>query len=192
MANPVVSLLPEAQQQFCDQNGAPLAAGLVYHYVPGTTTPANTWADPGLTVLNPNPVQLDLAGRATIWGNTQYRQIVHDAFGNQEWDLVTGVPTVSIPSLGNGSLGMSGWWQLPAGGPLLQWQTLTFATNQTVTQNYPIPFPNTAFASVACSGSFDGNIYSPNISSLSNSQFNVNVVGSSEPTVTMQFIHLGY
>lgn len=85
----MTALLPNAQQQFTDANGAPLAAGEVYFYEPGTTTPKNTWQDSGLTVLNANPVVLNAAGRATIWGSGSYRQVVYDQFGNLIWDGTT-------------------------------------------------------------------------------------------------------
>ncbi len=83
------SLLPNASQQFCDSNGQPLAGGLVYFYVPGTSTPKNTWQDQGLTVLNVNPVVLNSAGRAIIWGSGSYRQLVTDVNGNSIWDQIT-------------------------------------------------------------------------------------------------------
>ncbi len=85
------ALLPNGQQQFTDNNGAPLAGGSVYFYVPGTTTAKNTWQDPDLTSLNTNPVILNSAGRATIWvdDGESYRQIVMDQFGNLIWDQVT-------------------------------------------------------------------------------------------------------
>lgn len=83
-------LLPNAEQQFFDDNGAPLAGGFVYTYVPGTTTPKTTWVDPGLTVANTNPIQLDSGGRAIIWGSGQYRQVVTDLNGNVIWDQPTG------------------------------------------------------------------------------------------------------
>ncbi len=87
-------LVPNAQQQFCDSNGVPLASGSVYFYEPGTTTPKNTWADQDLTTLNTNPVVLDSAGRATIWGDVgqSYRQIVNDLNGNLIWDQITSTP----------------------------------------------------------------------------------------------------
>lgn len=90
MATGIVHLLPNGQQYFTDQNGEPLAGGFVYHYVPGTTTPSTTWVDQGLTTPNTNPVVLDAAGRATIWGNTTYRQLVTDRFGTTIWDLLVG------------------------------------------------------------------------------------------------------
>ncbi len=85
--------LANGKQQFIDGNGNPLAGGTVAFYLPGTLTPTNTWADEGLTVLNPNPVTLDANGMASIWGadGTLYRQVVTDANGNQIWDQVVGL-----------------------------------------------------------------------------------------------------
>lgn len=85
----MTGLLPNAQQQFCDSNGQPLAAGSVYMYVPGTTTPKTTYQDSGLTVPNTNPVVLNAAGRAAIWGNGSFRQVVYDVNGVLIWDGVT-------------------------------------------------------------------------------------------------------
>lgn len=83
------ALLPNGRQQFLDDNGDPLAAGLVYFYIVGTTTPKTTWSDPAQTVPNSNPVLLDAAGEAVIYGSGEYRQVVHDVFGNLVWDEVT-------------------------------------------------------------------------------------------------------
>jgi hypothetical protein len=83
-------LLPNAQQQFIDYNGAPLAGGWVYMYVPGTTTPSLTWQDINLTVPNTNPIHLDSAGYARIWGQgAAYRQVVTRADSTLVWDQVT-------------------------------------------------------------------------------------------------------
>jgi len=87
-----VSLLPNGQQQFTDNNGAPLALGTVAFYIPGTLTPKDTYQDSAGTILNANPLTLDAAGRATIWGAGYYRQIVQDSLGNTIWDKVTASP----------------------------------------------------------------------------------------------------
>lgn len=86
------SLLPNAEQQFIDGNGVPYASGLVYFYTPNTTTPKNTYTNPGLTILNTNPVVLDAAGRAIIYGNGAYRQVLKDVDGNTVWDQLTKAP----------------------------------------------------------------------------------------------------
>jgi hypothetical protein len=83
------TLLPNAEQQFVDGNGKPYAGGSVYFYIPQTTTFKNTWQDAGQTILNTNPVVLDGAGRAQIWGNGAYRQVLYDQFGNLIWDQIT-------------------------------------------------------------------------------------------------------
>jgi len=77
------------EQTFLDQNGKPLNGGFVFMYAPNTGTFQNTWSDVGLSVLNTNPIVLDQAGRAKIWGNTDYRQVVTDQFGNVQWDTIT-------------------------------------------------------------------------------------------------------
>lgn len=82
-------ILPKGRTQFADSNGAPLAGGSVAFYVPGTLTPKDTWQDAGNVTLNANPVTLDSAGSATIYGAGQYRQIVKDAAGNTLFDGLT-------------------------------------------------------------------------------------------------------
>lgn len=85
----MTALLPNAQQQFCDANGAPLAGGSVYFYEVGTTTPKATYQDQALSVANSNPVILNAAGRATIWGSGNFRQVVYDVNDVMIWDGVT-------------------------------------------------------------------------------------------------------
>ena len=80
-------LLPPGEQQFSDENGVPYDGGLVYMYVPpATTTFKATWQDRDELVVNTNPVVLDSAGRAVIFGQGQYRQVLKDQFGTQIWD----------------------------------------------------------------------------------------------------------
>lgn len=106
-------LLQNGQQVFLDNNGNPLVSGQVYFYIPSTSTPKNTWQDSALTILNTNPVVLDSAGRATIWGAGSYRQVVYDSLGNLIWDKVTNdvlseaiakdgsnTPTANLPMAG--------------------------------------------------------------------------------------------
>lgn len=92
-------LIPDASQQFFDGYGDPLAGGQVYFYIPGTSTLKTTWADSAATVPNTNPVILDAAGRATIWGDGAYRQVLKDSLSNQIWDRDTlADPTTPIVS----------------------------------------------------------------------------------------------
>lgn len=80
-----------------DANGDPVAGGLLYTYEAGTTTPATTYSDVGLTVANANPVVLDSAGRATVFltpGNS-YKFLLKTAAASTVWtaDNISTVPT---------------------------------------------------------------------------------------------------
>ena len=83
------ALLPNAKQTFLDNNGKPLSNGKVYFYVPNTSTLKTTWQDADQSVANTNPVILDAAGRAIIYGDGEYRQVVRDRNNNLIWDQVT-------------------------------------------------------------------------------------------------------
>ena len=65
-----LSLFAGAGAQFFDDNGVPLAGGLIYTYAAGTTTPLATYtSSSGVTAL-PNPIVLNAAGRVPtgeIW-----------------------------------------------------------------------------------------------------------------------------
>ena len=90
MATPVLVSNP----QFADANGKPYAAGTLATYVQNTSTPKDTWLDPGGATVNPNPITLDAAGRCVMFGDGDYRLILHDAAGNQIFD----VPSTTIVS----------------------------------------------------------------------------------------------
>jgi len=98
-------LLPNGKQQFLDENGDPLASGTVGMYVPATLTPKNTWQDPTNSTLNANPIVLDSAGEALIYGSGVYRQIVKDVFGNTVWDALTAGNAGPFPAWGGTSTG---------------------------------------------------------------------------------------
>lgn len=74
--NPVV--------QFFDNNGNPLAGGKITTYLSNTTTPASTWQNEALSVLNTNPIVLNSRGEATIWltPDIQYTFVLTDANDN--------------------------------------------------------------------------------------------------------------
>ncbi|WP_336816856.1 right-handed parallel beta-helix repeat-containing protein [Burkholderia gladioli] len=84
----MASILPNGRVQFIDQNGKPLVGGSVSFYEPGTTTKIDTYQDSAMTEPNTNPVVLDSRGQATIWGNSTYRQVVHDVSGGLIWDQI--------------------------------------------------------------------------------------------------------
>lgn len=100
------TLLPNGEQTFLDANGKPVASGCVYFYVPGTTTPKDTWVNARATASNTNPVVLDAAGRAIIYGIGTYRQVVKKAgpspgspctpAGEQVWDQLTSDTSSSV------------------------------------------------------------------------------------------------
>lgn len=115
------TLLPNGEQQFFDNNGNPLDGGLVYFYVPFTNILKDTWQDAASTILNSNPVVLNSAGRAIIYGDGVYRQVVQDALANLIWDQLTastnesgvfvggasgGTPNAQTLSIPNFSLGL--------------------------------------------------------------------------------------
>ena len=92
----MTTLLPNAKQQFVDALGVPLGLGQVFFYVPGTTTFKNTWQDNQQVTLNANPVQLDSAGRAIVFGSGDYRQIVQDKNANTIWDQISSSPGTDL------------------------------------------------------------------------------------------------
>ena len=76
------TLLPQARAVFTYPTGAPLAAGYVYTYVPGGTTPKTTYKDAACTIANTNPIVLDAAGSCLLYGSGNFQITVTDGFGN--------------------------------------------------------------------------------------------------------------
>jgi hypothetical protein len=85
----MASLLLPGKAQFLDSDGKPLAGGSVTFYVPGTSTLKATFQDAAATIQNTNPIILDAAGEAVIYGSGGYRQVLQDSAGNQIWDQLT-------------------------------------------------------------------------------------------------------
>ena len=67
-----LSPLGGAGWQFFDNNGIPLAGGLLYTYAAGTSTPIATYTTSAGSVANSNPIVLNSTGRLTneIWFTT--------------------------------------------------------------------------------------------------------------------------
>lgn len=116
------ALVPNAKQTFLGTTGAPLASGTVFMYVPGSTNKKTTWVDPNQASSNINPVALDAAGRAIIWGQGSYRQVVKDRNGVTIWDAVTDSPGSSSPS------GATGTDTAPVGS-IMDYSGFTVPTN---------------------------------------------------------------
>ena len=74
-----------AGAQFFDNNGNPLAGGLIYTYAAGTTTPAATYTTYTGGTANANPIVLDSAGRtpAQIWltSGSSYKFVLQTSLG---------------------------------------------------------------------------------------------------------------
>jgi len=76
-----LSSLAGAGAQFFDNNGVPLAGGLIYTYTAGTTTPATTYTSSTGLIAHSNPIVLDAAGRIAtgeIWltSGVEYKFVV--------------------------------------------------------------------------------------------------------------------
>jgi microcystin-dependent protein len=115
-------------QQYFDNNGVPLAGGLIFTYQAGTSTPLATYTDNGGTVANANPIVLDSAGRVPyeIWMFTgySYKFVIQSATAtsiqtlDNLYPILQNAPTSAsaIPSGGiilwSGSTGSvpSGWY----------------------------------------------------------------------------------
>lgn len=137
------TLLPNGKQTFLDANGAPLAGGFVYFYIPGTSTPKTTWQDPGQTIPNSDPVVLDAGGRAIIYGAGAYQQLVQDSLGNLIWNQLTSDTSASGSSFGGTSTGSANS-QLVAAG------SFTSSDGQAIT--FIAGFTNTGAMTVTPSG----------------------------------------
>ncbi|MDB5584902.1 MAG: Phage Tail Collar Domain, partial [Bradyrhizobium sp.] len=103
------TLLPNGMQYFTDNNGLPLSAGCVYFYIPGTANPKDTYTTSAQTTANTNPVQLDAAGRAVIYGTGVYRQVVKaspcGSLGATVWDQITASTDSSVTIYAGASAG---------------------------------------------------------------------------------------
>jgi hypothetical protein len=79
----LVSPAPLPRLQFFNANGQPLAAGQVWTYAAGTTTPQATYTDGTGASVNTNPVLLDAGGFGDFWlaNGQSYKFVVQDANG---------------------------------------------------------------------------------------------------------------
>lgn len=75
-----VALSPLPRFQF-NQNGVPLAGGLLFTYAAGTTTKQTTYQDSGGNTQNPNPIVLDANGQCVCFlvQNESYKLVLSPA-----------------------------------------------------------------------------------------------------------------
>jgi len=126
MASVLLSSVGVGQQYF-DNNGVPLAGGLIYTYQAGSSTALATYTDNSGTIANANPIVLDSSGRVPneIWMLTgySYKFIIQSSTGaslislDNLYPILQNAPAASgtIPSgliaIWSGSTGSipSGW-----------------------------------------------------------------------------------
>lgn len=81
-------LLPVPKARFWNQAGnAPLVGGKVYTYQAGTAIPLASYTDSTGLVPNTNPVILDGSGEADIWLSGNYKIVLQDSTGTQQWSV---------------------------------------------------------------------------------------------------------
>ena len=91
------TLLTPLFETMLDNNGIPLAGGLIYTYSAGTTTPLATYTDATGATPASNPIVLDSAGRPPnggVWGSGVYKFILKTSAGVQVGDAVDNVTAI--------------------------------------------------------------------------------------------------
>ncbi len=106
------TLAPVGKQYFWNTvTGQPLAGGLVYTYLAGTSTPQPTYQDAAGLVPNSNPIVLNSAGYAVIYFTlgASYKLVVTDAAGVGQWtqDTMLAVPAAAPAFDITGTAGVS-------------------------------------------------------------------------------------
>ena len=86
-----------------DNNGNPLAGGLLYSYAAGTTTPQATYSSQSEATPNTNPIVLNFRGEASVWldPGLSYKFLLTDNLGN----TIPGYPVDNIQGTLSGSVG---------------------------------------------------------------------------------------
>ena len=84
--------------QFFNNDGVPLSGGLIYTYLAGTNTPANTYTNGAGNIAHPNPIVLDSSGRVPtgeIWltDSLAYKFVIKDSTLNLigTYDNIVGI-----------------------------------------------------------------------------------------------------
>jgi hypothetical protein len=94
--------------QFFNNDGVPLAGGLIYTYLAGTNTPAATYTTNSGSIAHSNPIVLDSAGRVPsgeIWltDGTSYKFILRDSAGTLlgTYDNISGINNSAFTRIAN-------------------------------------------------------------------------------------------
>ena len=97
-----------AAAQFFNNDGVPLAGGLIYTYLAGTNTPAASYTTNAGNVAHSNPIVLDSAGRVPggeIWiiNGTSYKFVVRDSSFNLigTYDNISGINDAAFTNIAN-------------------------------------------------------------------------------------------
>ncbi len=88
----------QARARYFDRNGKPLSGGKVYAYELGTMIPKPTFNDAQGQVPNSNPIILDAAGQANIFGNGLYTLVTFDK-NNVQIDSIDGALAFDISNV---------------------------------------------------------------------------------------------
>jgi hypothetical protein len=107
-----LSLFAGAGGQFFDDNGVPLAGGLLYTYQAGTSSNLTTYTSSSGSVANSNPIVLDSGGRVPneIWliGGDSYKFVLENSVSVVigTWDNIPGANSIAYPvTVANGGTG---------------------------------------------------------------------------------------
>jgi hypothetical protein len=94
--------------QFFNNDGVPLAGGLIYTYLAGTNTPAATYTTNAGNVAHSNPIILDSAGRVPggeIWllNGVSYKFVLKDSAATLigTYDNINGINQGSFTNIAN-------------------------------------------------------------------------------------------
>jgi len=114
-------------------DGTPYAGGKLHTYLTGTTTPAVTYQNAGLSVAHANPIILDSNGEATIYpeDTTVYTLKLTDSLDVEIWtkdgvgadslsSSVTGILMASGAKILSGSGSPEGVYTAPVGSMFLR------------------------------------------------------------------------
>lgn len=110
--------LPQGKQHFDNATGGPLVGGKLFAFVPGTSTPKNTFTTSVGDVPNTHPIVLDARGDAAVYWDGSYDVVLRDAADSLIWgperlddsggNLRTDLASTASASLGDALVGVIG------------------------------------------------------------------------------------